>query len=102
MTDIADLTKSRTVVLRRDGERQAIRIPQGWELPGEEVRLTKDGDKLVLEPVEAVEPAPERSTASLVAWLKTLEPIDPNEEPWVDPDDQPAEPVDVFDDWADD
>ena len=95
MTKMPD---ARTVSLFRNGKNQAIRIPKGWEIPGEEARLIKDGDRLVLE---AIEPVPERSTRSLVEWLKTLEPLDPSEEPWEDPEDLPLGPVTAFDDWKD-
>ena len=89
---------ARTVSLFRNGKNQAIRIPKGWEMPGEEVRLIKDGDRLVLE---AIEPVPERSTRSLVEWLKTLEPLS-EKDAFPDINDPPPEPVDVFDDWPED
>ena len=34
------------------GRSQAVRLPKEFRLPGKEVRIRKDGDKLILEPVE--------------------------------------------------
>ncbi len=33
------------------GRSQAVRLPKEFRLPGKEVRISKDGDKLILEPV---------------------------------------------------
>ena len=57
----------RKVSLFRNGRNQAVRIPRDMELPGEEAILRRDGDRLVLEPVVP---------NSLLALLKTLEPIE--------------------------
>lgn len=37
--------------LFRNGRNQAVRIPRELELPGEEVVIYKDGDRLILEPI---------------------------------------------------
>ena len=98
MTKMPD---ARTVSLFRNGKNQAIRIPKGWEMPGEEARLVRDGERLVIEPIK---PVPERSTRSLVEWLKTQEPL-AEEDRFPDDIDEgllPLEPVTVFDDWKDD
>jgi len=42
----------RVARLFRNGRNQAVRIPRELELPGEEVWLYRDGDKLVLQPVD--------------------------------------------------
>ena len=34
------------------GRSQAVRLPKEFRLPGKEVRIRKDGNKLILEPVE--------------------------------------------------
>lgn len=88
----------RRVSLFRNGRNQALRIPREMELPGETATIRKEGDRLVVEPVAEV---PERSTRSLVEWLKTLEPLT-DEEALPDIEDHPPEPVTVFDDWPDD
>ena len=32
---------------------QAVRLPKAFRMPGKEVRVSRDGDKVVLEPIEA-------------------------------------------------
>jgi antitoxin VapB len=73
----------RRVKLFKNGRNQAIRIPRGFELPGKEAILRKDGERLILEP------APPKS---LLALLDTLEPIDEDFPPITD---QPPEPVEI-------
>ena len=34
------------------GRSQAVRLPKEFRLPGKEVRVSKVGDKLILEPLE--------------------------------------------------
>ncbi len=34
------------------GRSQAVRLPKEFRLPGKEVRVTKVGDKVILEPLE--------------------------------------------------
>ena len=72
----------RQVKLFRNGRNQAVRIPREFELPGDHATLTKDGDRLILEP------APKRG---LLAILAELEPLD---EDFPEIEDLPPEPVD--------
>jgi antitoxin VapB len=58
---------ARKVNLFKNGRSQALRIPKEFEFAGKEVLVRKEGKKLI---VEADEPS------DLVAWLKTLKPID--------------------------
>lgn len=60
-------TTTRKVSLFRNNRNQAVRIPKDLELPGDEVIMRKDGEKLILEPI---------STGSLVGLLKSLKPLD--------------------------
>jgi antitoxin VapB len=73
----------RVVKLFKNGRNQAVRIPREFELPGHEVIMRKEGERLVIEP------APKKS---LLAILKSLEPI---EEDFPEIDDPPPEPVDL-------
>lgn len=57
----------RCVKLFRDGRHQTVRVPRGFEPPGEEAVMRKEGGRLVIEPT------PPRS---LLALLATLAPID--------------------------
>ncbi|MDO9225806.1 MAG: AbrB/MazE/SpoVT family DNA-binding domain-containing protein [Pseudomonadota bacterium] len=60
--------------LFRNGRNQALRIPREFEMPGEEVIILKDGDRLILEPLKR---------NRLLEVLATLEPLD---EPFPDVD----------------
>jgi antitoxin VapB len=53
--------------LFRNGRNQALRIPREFEMPGDEVIIHKDGDRLILEPVK---------TQRLLAVLATLKPVE--------------------------
>lgn len=44
---------SKQVKLSRNNRSQAVRIPAEFALPGDRVRITRDGDRLILEPVPA-------------------------------------------------
>lgn len=66
----------RKVSLFRNGKNQALRIPRDLEFQGKEALLTRDGNRLIIEPAE------EHST--LLAVLSGLQPI---EEPFPDVDD---------------
>lgn len=71
----------RHVKLFKNGRSQAVRIPREFELPGEDAIMRKEGSRIIIEPV----PMP-----SLLARLKTLQPIDDDFGPI---DDLPADPV---------
>jgi antitoxin VapB len=42
---------SSTAKLFMHGRSQAVRLPKEFRLPGKEVRVTRDGRKVVLEPI---------------------------------------------------
>lgn len=44
----------RTAKLFMNGRSQAVRLPREFRFPGTEVRVRKDGDAVVLEPVRSV------------------------------------------------
>ena len=44
---------SKTAKLFRNGNSQAVRLPQEFRFPGSEVRIRREGDAVVLEPVIA-------------------------------------------------
>lgn len=50
---------------------QAIRVPEGFELPGTEITVTKQGNRLIVEPV-----AGQAGPQSWAEFLATLEPVD--------------------------
>jgi antitoxin VapB len=43
-----------TAKLFAHGRSQAVRLPKEFRFPGKEVRISRDGDKVVLEPCDAV------------------------------------------------
>ncbi len=61
-------TVERHARLFRNGRNQAVRIPREFELPGNEVILRKDGDRLIASPVRKPD-----SLAELLASWETLE-----------------------------
>jgi antitoxin VapB len=60
------MAEQRHVELFRNGRNQAVRIPVGFELPGDEAIMHRDGDRLVIEPVRK---------RGLVALLRTMKPL---------------------------
>jgi antitoxin VapB len=58
----------RTVSLFRNGRNQAIRIPVEFELPGTEATITKDGDRLIVEP----KPAPKKTFEQLIDEFEAI------------------------------
>jgi Virulence-associated protein and related proteins len=60
------MSAERHVKLFKNGRNQAVRIPREFELPGEDAIMRKEGNKLIIEPVEP---------QSLLAVLARLEPI---------------------------
>ena len=59
---------ARFASLFRNGRNQAVRIPKEFELDGDRVRISKEGARLILEPVVA--------SKRLTAVLAELGPID--------------------------
>jgi antitoxin VapB len=71
------------------GRSQAVRLPKEFRLPGKEVRVSRDGDRIILEPMA--------KTFDVQAWFKSLDefrdvPFLPEGRP-----EQPAMPVDDID-----
>jgi antitoxin VapB len=60
---------ARKVKVFRNGRSRAIRIPKEFKLPGDELilRQSEEGGEVTIAPTEP---------SDLIAWLKTLEPID--------------------------
>jgi antitoxin VapB len=58
---------ARRVRIFKNGRNQAIRIPRELELSGNEAVIQRDGNRLIIEPVEST---------SLLDLLATWEPLD--------------------------
>lgn len=74
----------RHVRLFRNNRNQAIRIPVDFELPGTEAIISRDGDRLIIEPVR-----PKTLNALLDSW-------EPFAEDFSDITDLPPMPKDIF------
>jgi antitoxin VapB len=72
------------VRLFRHNRNQAIRIPVEFELPGSEAIISRDGDRLVIEPVRS---------RGLAALLDSWEPLGEEFPEIADP---PPTPKDIF------
>jgi antitoxin VapB len=75
---------SRKIAVFRNGRSQAVRIPKEFGFSAKEAVISKEGDRLIIEPVR------DESVSRLLAFLSTLEPID---EEWPEIDDPPPEDV---------
>lgn len=73
----------RHVKIFRNGRNRAVRIPREFEFPGEDAIMRKEGKKLIIEPARR---------KSLLAVLRTLNPLDEDFPQIVD---SPPEPVDI-------
>ena len=80
-----DTSTERRARLFRNGRNQAVRIPREFELPGQEVIIRKDGDRLIVEPV--------RKYNNLTELLASWEDI---EEEFPEIEDPPVKPEDIF------
>lgn len=70
--------------LFRNNRNQAIRIPVEFELPGNKAIISRDGDRLIIEPVRK---------KGLAALLDSWEPLD---EEFPEIDDPPPAPKNIF------
>jgi antitoxin VapB len=44
--------KVKTAKLFRNGSSQAVRLPKAFRIPGNEVKIFKNGNQIILEPIE--------------------------------------------------
>jgi antitoxin VapB len=72
------LPNQRSARLFRNGRNQAIRIPVEFELPGEEVLITEQDGKLIIEP---------KKKPDLLDVLRRMEPLTEGEWPDITDDD---------------
>ena len=73
--------------LFRDNNRQTLRIPADYEIPGDRVMIRRDGERLIIEPIR---------TKSLLEVLANLHPLGPEDEfPDIDGSLPPAENVEL-------
>ena len=77
------MSTERHVSLFKNGRNQALRIPREFELAGNKAIIRKEGDRLIIEPVQR---------RSLLAMLGTWEPLKENLPEIID---LTAEPVNI-------
>lgn len=75
----------RHVKLFKNGRNQALRIPREYELPGNEAVIRKEGNKLIIEPVQ------QRSLLQVIAGWQPL----PDTFPDVDADVLPLDDIEL-------
>lgn len=68
MPESENPAEPRRAALFRNGRNQAVRIPKAFELPGDEVWVHREGNRLIIEPIPA--------RKGLLATLAELEPLD--------------------------
>lgn len=61
------MISERRVRIFKNGKNQAVRIPRGFELPGKDAVMRKEGERLIVEPA---------LPKSLLAVLAPLAPLD--------------------------
>lgn len=84
----------RHVRIFRNGRNRAVRIPKEFDIFGDEAVMRQEGERIVLE-------APrKRDLAEVLAYLRTLPPLGP-EDDFPDIEDGPPEPVTDFDEVED-
>lgn len=52
----------------KNGRNRAVRIPVEFDFDGDDVTITKEGSRIIIEPVE--------KKSDLFEWLNTIEPWD--------------------------
>ena len=92
VTDYNAEASPRPVRLFRNGANQAVRIPKEFELPGKDALIHREGNKLIIEPLQPK--LVKGSAAALLAVLSTMEPID-EEFPDVDEGLLPLDDIDL-------
>ncbi len=82
-----DPAPPREVKLFRNNKSQAVRIPADFEFPGDRVMIHRDGDRLIIEPVQR---------KNLLEVLAGLEPLGPEDQfPEIDDTLLPAKAIDL-------
>ncbi|RUU00410.1 antitoxin [Mesorhizobium sp. USDA-HM6] len=83
------VTPPKEARLFRNNRSQAVRIPVEFELPGEKVLISREGDRLIIEPVRKI-----GLTALLAQWARES-PLEP-EDDFPEIDDAPVKSEDIF------
>lgn len=80
-------SEPREAKLFRNNKSQAVRIPVDFEMPGDRVKIHRDGDRLIIEPVRC---------KNLLEVLAGLRPLGPEDQfPDIDETLLPAKGIDL-------
>ncbi|SFO31300.1 antitoxin VapB [Mesorhizobium sp. NFR06] len=82
-------TPPKEAKLFRNNRSQAVRIPVEFELPGDKVLISREGDRLVIEPVR------KSGLAALLGQWAKEPPLGP-EDDFPEINDSPVKPEDIF------
>lgn len=82
--------KSKEAKLFRNNRSQAVRIPVEFELPGDRVLISRDGTRLIIEPLNRL-----RNLAELLVMWKAETPLGP-EDDFPDIEDISARPEEIL------
>lgn len=82
----------RHVRIFKNGRSRAVRIPKDLDIFGDEVVMREEGGRVVMEVPR------KRDLAEVLAYLRTLPPLGPDEQ-FPDIEDEPPEPMTDFDDF---
>ena len=83
------MNAERHAKLFRNGRNQAVRIPREFELPGDEVVMRKEGNRLIIEP-----PGDRESVTEMLDRWQREGPLPPDEElPEIE--DLPPDPFEI-------
>ena len=87
------MTAERHVRIFKNGRSRAVRIPKEFDFPGDEAIIHKDGNRLIIQPVE------DRAARlrNLLDQWRQEPPLGPQDE-FPEIDDPPPEPMTDFDD----
>ncbi len=83
-------SRPREAKLFRNNRSQAVRIPVEFELPGDRVLISREGGRLIIEPVTK----PTNIIELLAEWKKQT-PLAPQDQ-FPEIEDMPARPEDIF------
>lgn len=75
---------TRNVSLFRNGANQAVRIPKDFELPGNQATMRRDGNRLIIEAIDAK--PPKGSAAALLVALEEIRRLGPCDDEFPDVD----------------
>ena len=68
---------TKRAALFRNGRTQALRIPRAFELPGKEVMVYREGERLIIEPI-----AQQPGLLAVLAGLKPVPESFPDVDTW--------------------